>query len=1191
MRRDLRPDPRVDPRLSPLNGLIVTSLVVPIFRCLLILLWLAIGPSFSRADDTAPVRSPKTTPSAVVTPGEKPATTESAGEHFILMRGPNGQLVPVPADVELREFLDWKRNRPQKGTEPEFSIVDMALDGTADDDRATLSATMTIKVFPEDRWVRVPLELGEAVIRSGEHRFRQNGDNETATDQPASSDENKTDPTQAAGFSGYDAQHGYHWWFRGSGLHTLELKLFVPIRRQGNSRQLVLGLPTVAASRMSLTLPVVSTRIAIPEAAGRVIEAKPIDAKSTIISVFGLENDLDFNWQILPNPKQVRTVLQAETNLRVEPSEEAVLLRGRQFIEPLQGSFQTFSVTLPRGFELSLLKVNNERYQVAPSENGVVDVELAEATTEPVQLDWILQSPLNGKSQITISDFQVKDALRQTGEISIAAYGGYRVVKKSGRDVHRVSISPATDGVELVSAYRFWKQPFRLELELQQIEPAYSVRPMMLLDVSAKKVRFHADFEVEVFRGVVDELTLSWPGLGEQSWQIDPSDLPGEVEQFQTDADNNEVVLKLAKTLVAGNRLSLPISAVRTLTDEQTAEGIALTLPRFAARYQGRPILILAERDHIEATLKAVAETTLQSLSMLPPQTTRSKWLQLVYEPMRHRFFQIRSDDAEFKLQVVQHSAKTTLDQNVFIDVDRESLEVTQRSEFAVPFTRVSRLEFRLPIGYPVDAFRFSVGGSDANVEWDEDVTLGERIGRLQFPVQIDEFNVTIRYQHELQTGSTDPSQGEVSIPIPHFMGVDEGNVSIETNSALPVELKVDESIKFKQPAGNSDQIWRLSEQTRQVTLDFLAGNAVLDHALRIERLLMESQVAADGTVLSQMRARLVEEPQHAWRLKFNGDVRIGRILWDGEPLPISSDDMNVSADEGVLIDATVLRSLDRPTTSLGHLLTVEYESLSNPFHRWGTQSELVAPVLQESVWVGQSAWVVSLPPTTSLLQSPEEYTAGYFWTRRGFIWSRESRPEWKAPREWVSGQSSDKELMSENRFVLTRIGSVEPLRITVLSQSLIVLIGAGVALAIGFLFMQIRAIRSMLTLLTMLVVIAVAAVWFPGPVALFLQPVILGLSLAGLAGVIDAWSRYRRQPAVLTLQSPSGYSPVSGVGPSRSIPALGSEDPTAVRVGPVPQQGPLDAAPQKAPTPQRVAPAAEPESGVVASAKSSGSH
>ena len=1171
-----------DPQDLALNGLIVTSLIVPNFRCLLTLVWLALGPSLVWADDASPVTSSKPKSSAVPTASD-PRKSESQGEHFILMQGPNGQLVPVPADAELREFLEWKRHRPAKSTEPEFSIVDMILEGTADDDRATLTAKMTIKVFPDDRWVQVPLELGEAVIRSGEHRF---GETENAAGETAkvSSTEKMT------GFSGYDAQHGYHWWLHGHGLHTLELKLFVPIRRQGNTRQLKLALPAVAASRLSLSLPVSSNRIAIPEAAGRVIETKAIDAKSTVVEIFGLEKSLDFSWQILPNPKQVRTVLQAETTLRVEPSEEAVLLRGRQFIEPLQGSFQTFDVTLPQGFELSLLKVNGERYQAAPSESGLVTVNLAEATTAPVQLDWILQSPLNGKSEITISDFKVRDALRQTGEIAIAAYGGYRVVKKSGLDVHRVSVSPASDGVELVSAYRFWKQPFRLELELQQIEPAYSVRPLMLLDVSAKKVRFYADFEVEVFRGVVDELTMSWPRLAEQKWQIDPTDLPGEVEQFQVDAENDRVILKLAKTLVAGNRLNLPISAVRSLTDEQTS-GTPLTLPRFAARYQGRPLLILAERDLVEASLKPTAETSLQSVSMLPAQSSQSKRLELIYESMRHRFFHIRSDIAEFNLQVVQHAAVTTVEQDVMINVDRETLQVTQRSEFDIPYKRVSSLEFRLPLEYPIDSFRFSVGGAEVTADWDEDITLGERIGRLQFPLQVEEFNVTIRYRQNLLSDSARLSTREVRVPLPRFVNVEVMGVSIETNSPLPLDLKVAESINVEQLAANTNRIWQLSTQPKEILLDFATGNTVQSHALRIERLLMESQVSADGTVLSKMTALLIEEPQIDWQLKFSGDVRVGRILWNGKTVPSYNQNFDVAKDAGILIDTSALSAADQTGATGGYMLTVEYESRSSTFQRWGADSELISPLFPESVWVGQTAWVVDLPPTTSLLGPPEHYNAGYSWTRRGFLWSRESRPEWESPQSWITGQAANSEPAPKNRFVLTRIGVVEPLQITILSQSLVVLIGAGVALVIGFLFMQVRAIRNMLTMLVVLVLVAVASVWYPGPVALFLQPAILGLLLAGLAGIIDFWSRQRRQPAVLTLQSPSGYSPVSGVSPNRPIPALGSEDPTAIRVGPVPQQGPLEDAPQKASPPQRIAPAPKPESGIVASAESSGSH
>ena len=118
------------------------------------------------------------------------------------------------------------------------------------------------------------------------------------------------------------------------------------------------------------------------------------------------------------------------------------------------------------------------------------------------------------------------------------------------------------------------------------------------------------------------------------------------------------------------------------------------------------------------------------------------------------------------------------------------------------------------------------------------------------------------------------------------------------------------------------------------------------------------------------------------------------------------------------------------------------------------------------------------------------------------------------------------------------------------MSRSLIVLLGAGLALLAAFVLLKIPASRSVLTLAGAAFATAVVSLWHAEAVQLLLQPAILGVALAVVATVLEVLLRREPAPAVLTLSSPSdfmGPAPVSSVEQFAGA-IVGSDEPTAVR-------------------------------------------
>ncbi len=119
------------------------------------------------------------------------------------------------------------------------------------------------------------------------------------------------------------------------------------------------------------------------------------------------------------------------------------------------------------------------------------------------------------------------------------------------------------------------------------------------------------------------------------------------------------------------------------------------------------------------------------------------------------------------------------------------------------------------------------------------------------------------------------------------------------------------------------------------------------------------------------------------------------------------------------------------------------------------------------------------------------------------------------------------------------------------MSQSAIVLIGAGLALVLGLVLIKVPGTRNVLTVLVIAVLVSALGLWQTSPILVLLQPAGLGVLLAVTAAVLDGWVKRRRHARGLTITSPSGFvtSP-SSIERQRAI-GVGSNDFTALRADP----------------------------------------
>ena len=92
------------------------------------------------------------------------------------------------------------------------------------------------------------------------------------------------------------------------------------------------------------------------------------------------------------------------------------------------------------------------------------------------------------------------------------------------------------------------------------------------------------------------------------------------------------------------------------------------------------------------------------------------------------------------------------------------------------------------------------------------------------------------------------------------------------------------------------------------------------------------------------------------------------------------------------------------------------------------------------------------------------------------------------------------------------------------MSQTAVILAGAGLALAFGLALLRIPATRHVLTILVVGFGLSLVGLWHLEAVQLLLQPAVFGLLLAFVASVIESQIKRRQRASLVTFSSPSDF-------------------------------------------------------------------
>lgn len=976
--------------------------------------------------------------------------------------------------------------QPSAGTErkgPDFAVNSIELNGDTKGDRATLTATIIVQVLRSDEWLTVPLFLNEAVVRKSEYSFlgKRIGAKPPAKDTGQGA---YRDSTQEA---------GYRWWFRGVGYHRLKLTIVVPVVKTVAQRRMRLSLPpNSAASTLLLKVPVaglVNSQVTVdPKGADR--RVRKSDKGHSEIDVTGLGSRLDLQWHSVIVKASSRPLLQSESAATINVTEDSVVLTAVQSIRALSGKFDEVQVTLPGGFQLLEVAGKFVQSHTAPDSNNRCVVRFSEMRNDVTEIKWTLERRLKTRvGRMTIDGFAVKDARVQTGDIAVLKVPGLRISKQADGNLAVRSIRSSEFAVPdlirdqtLAAAFRFRKQPFRLNLETAPLQSHVTVEPNYSLSFSKKSVTLNARFLVNISEdgGLIDRFDIAWPDWKANGWTLQPLSASRIIERRTSRGAGAQAILSHRMFRRRNGGFAVEVTATRPVPAKGALD---IALPRFVADVTQT------------ASLEVVRSRNIEVLMSQDGRGLRPEEAQPLEVPLTAKY-RLRSIVKPIAAEVTTHARDVRLASNVVLSPTPNGIRVRHELTYDVRYEPLSVFAIRVPNALADAVQYFTPQGQPIAGQSSDNALPGDKYRVVEFPELPKIGRNTIRAEYFIRFRQRMSRGDSKSVTLPIIQGIEANrsrtSLNVEENSPIAVTPEADHW-RPRSFEGRSSWIAGLAPAVVNVELQY--PSLPRSRQFAVSRALLRAVMHANGRVRYRAQLRL-SRGTGEFVLNLPGAARVDAI-WIGQrriEAPVA----------GRIADGRVMYRM--PVAAEGTLITVDYNDNANRAAGWlGTQS-LIAPQFSPEVAVGETVWKVTMPASQHVSSHDDGVFAEYQWRLDGFRFTRHATATVAHEDAWIGAGDGPgwSEPSESNSYFFRQFGPPSRFSVGVMSTSAIVLFGTGVAWLIGFLLARYAAARSVFTFATLALMVSLAGLWYSQELSILLQPAIVGFALAAVCTAIE---------------------------------------------------------------------------------------
>ncbi len=1056
-------------------------------------------------------------PSANGAPADADAVPSEFGREIFYVydgEGANKKLKLLVKDFTFEEFYRRLKKTEKPATAPpEFVIESLTVAGDLQADYADLRLTLVIENLAKssDKFLRIPLRLDGAIIPPGD----------------SVKYDNSVDFVLEAGGD----NEGWIGWLRGGAgaKSTLQLRLLAPVQRIGDRSMLRTNFPRANSSQMQLTAD--GNNVEAEVLAGGNGEPLQRSGQKTIIPVTSVAGDFQMTWHrppSKPGPGKNQFVVEGLQIISVEGDQ--VVTDATLTVKSPVRPFQEFTVKLPPASQL-VSEPTGEGYSIEPlpgagqgNKPQRVKVTLDNPSAGPVAVRLKTRSEITGgedpefSKELQFAGFEVERALRQSGYIGVQ-FGDWRHQWKekgfSGFDIRPVDpaldVFPSKD----MFTFQYFNQGYSLKAEIRPPQRKVSVAPEYLFDVSADSVELTARLNYQV-QGWGDELVVDPNG-----WDLElQNSTPADIVESLADGESGTKKLVLSRTFKGQLVVELRAKAALEVVDGV----ISLGLPKPEADAPGMTTVVVQPRDNVRLT----AKTAPVKAPVFAPFIMPDRQQEPIY------FIYDRGDGVpelfEFSLEVNPTVIRAEVDS--LVRLSRQSASVSQTLRYYVLHGREQYLEMYVPLSLlDRDDFEIASGGEPIDPATIAAEPMNGTNGDsrpIQVPIKdgVDRVEFTVDFEMPMDGLSADSSL-MVAIPLvmPKEKDVERNRLTIEVGAGLHPEVTDAAWTAIVAPnVGDAPVplVYESDGEARSATLKVDLAAEVADTGLTVEQAWIQTWFTGGArydyaAFRFQSRRDILEIQLPRGAVAKNTEIHL-----DGAHLP-----PNVTAERRLRLELS-----DLPNADGDHVLVLRYIGDGRPAG-WGRLTVDLPSFVGEVQVKNPVFWQLVLNRREHLLNVPATCMPAFQWTWSGFGFCREPllrdadlmqlTGQMGASRrvETVSGTSQAHVYLMRTRDLAGEITFVA------VSRTWLVLIGAGVTLAIGMLLIYVPLLRNTAVGFAGAVVLVALGLLYPEPVLIFAQLASLGLLLfllSVLLRVVMTLRRRRRLAPIVISRSSSRY-------------------------------------------------------------------
>lgn len=1056
-------------------------------------------------------------PAADRSPNDADAMRSEFGREIFYVyegEGANKKLKLLLKGITFEEFFRrWNKTERPATAPPKFVIESMTVTGDLLADYADLRLTLVIEnlATSDETFLRIPLRLDGAIIPPGD----------------SVKHDNAVDFVLEAGAD----DEGWIGWLRGGAgqTSTVQLRLLAPVQRIGDRSMLRIHFPRSNSSEMNLSAE--GNNVEAEVLAGGTREPLQRSGQKTVIPVTSVAGDFQMTWHTPPSksrPAKNQLVVEGLQIISVEGDQ--VVTDATLTVKSPVRPFQEFTVKLPPATQL-VSELTEEGYSIEPlpgSGQGNkplrVKAILDNPSSGPVVVRLKTRSEITGgqdpnfSKQLQFAGFEVERALRQSGYIGVQ-FGDWRHQWKekgfSGFDVRPVD--PALDVFpnKDMFTFQYFKQGYSLKAEIKPPQRKVSVAPEYLFDVSADSVELTARLNYQI-QGWGDELVVDPNG-----WDLELlSSTPAEVVESIVDGESGSKKLVLSRTykgqLVVELRGKAALEAKNGL--------ISLALPNPAADAAGMTTVVVQPRDDVRLT----AKTAPVKAPVFAPFIIPDRQQEPIY------FIYDRGDGMpeQFEFNIEVNPTVILAEIDSVVRLSRQSAAVSQTLQYHVSHGRDASLELYVPRSLlDRDDFEIRSEGEridSATIAADPSNGASGDSQPIQVPLRegADRVEFTIEFELPVKGLSAESS---LMVVIPLVMArteeVERNRLTLEVGEGLQAEMMDAAWTAIGGPNAEdtpTELVYESDGAARSATIEVDLAAEVADAGLSVEQAWIQTWFTDNerydyAAFRFQSRQDAVEI-----QLPRGVDAKKTEIHLDAAHLP-----PNVTAEKRLRLELP-----DVPNADVDHVLELRYVRDAGPTD-WGRMTVDLPRMMGDVQIKNPVFWQLVLPRREHLLNVPSACMPAFEWKWSGFGFHREpllSDAELMrlTGQDGVSGRAATVNGTSQAHVYLMRTRDLSSeISFVAVSRTWLVLIGAGVTLAIGMLLIYVPVVRNAAVGFAGAVVLVALGLLYPEPVLIFSQLASLGLLLFLLSvvlRVVTTLRRRRRQAPIIISRSSSRY-------------------------------------------------------------------